>query len=132
MTFTDDRRPRVVVADDHDVVRDSLSSLLRSRCDVVACVASGHEAVQAVDRLKPDLLVVDLMMPDLNGLEVCRRVKSTAPGTDVVIITAFDDSHVQAVALESGASAYLPKHSVAGTLVGTVHRIFAERQRGRR
>jgi CheY-like chemotaxis protein len=130
MRSTDERWPRVVVADDHALVRDVLSGLLRSQCEVVACVASGHDALEAVDRLKPDVLVVDLMMPDVNGLEVCRRVRRMAAAPDVIIITAYDDSHLQAVALENGASACLPKHSVSSTLPGTVQRVFTERQNG--
>ena len=79
-------------------------------------------------KLRPDVLVADLMMPDLNGLEVCRRVKHAAPETAVVIVTAFDDAEMQKVALEAGASARIPKHAAAETLERTVLQIFAEKQ----
>jgi two-component system response regulator HydG len=68
------------------------------------------------------------MLPDVDGLEVCRKVKQTAPETDVIIVTAFDDPHVQAVAMQDGASAFVPKHSAAATLENTILRLFAERQ----
>jgi DNA-binding NarL/FixJ family response regulator len=106
-------------------VLTAFGRMLQPSCDVVATVPNGCDAVEAVGRLRPDVLVVDLMMPDLDGLEVCRRVKRTAPDTEVVIVTAFDDTHVQSIALESGASAYVPKHSAAGTLERTIHSLFA-------
>jgi DNA-binding NarL/FixJ family response regulator len=68
------------------------------------------------------------MLPDVDGLHVCRSVKQTSPKTDVIIVTAFDDEHVQTVAMKDGASAFMPKHSAASTLENTILRIFAERQ----
>jgi DNA-binding NarL/FixJ family response regulator len=81
--------------------------------------------VQAVSKLRPDVLVADLMMPDIDGLEVCRRVKQLAPETAVIIITAFDDSEVRTAALRSGASAFIPKHLVAENLTAAIARVFA-------
>jgi DNA-binding NarL/FixJ family response regulator len=78
--------------------------------------------------LRPDILVTDLMMPDLDGLEVCRRVKHAAPETSVVIVTAFGDAEIQKAALAAGASAFIPKHEAADVLEHTVRRIFAEKQ----
>ncbi len=119
-------RPRVVIADDHPSVLAAFGRMLQLSCEVVATVPNGCEAVEAVSTLRPDVLVVDLMMPDLDGLEVCRRVKRIAPETGVIIVTAFDDTHVQAFAVGNGASAYVPKHSAAGTLERTIHTIFTE------
>lgn len=127
MTSNGQRQPRIVLADDHPSVLAAFVRILRPSCDVVASVATGQAAVDAVFSLRPDLLVVDLMMPDLDGLEVCRQVKQAAPETDVVIVTAFDDAQVQAAALHGGASAFVPKYSV-DTLEHTIQRIFAERQ----
>jgi len=121
-------RPSVVIADDHPSVLAAFRRLLEPCCDVVATVPNGQGAVEAVERLRPDVLVVDLMMPDLDGLEVCRRVRRAAPATAVVIVTAFDDTHVRTVATEVGASAFVPKHSAATTLEQTVQRIFAEQR----
>jgi DNA-binding NarL/FixJ family response regulator len=121
------RQPRVLLVDDHPSVRIAFGRLLRTTCDVVGHVSNGLEAVQAVGRLKPDIVVVDLMMPDLDGLEVCRRVKKLLPETDVVIVTAYDDMDVQTLAREIGASAFVPKYSAAGALDCTIQRIFAEK-----
>ncbi|HEX6899399.1 MAG TPA: response regulator transcription factor [Thermoanaerobaculia bacterium] len=128
MTTVRPSRPRVVLADDHPHVLSAFGRLLGFSCEVVARVSNGHDAIEAVMTLRPDILVVDLMMPDLNGLEVCRRVKHAAPETAVVIVTAFDDAEMQKVALTAGASAFIPKHAVVDTLEHTVQQIFAERQ----
>ena len=129
MTFQPERRPRVVIADDHPSVLVAFARMLQACCDVVATVATGQEAIDAVERLKPDILLVDLMLPDVDGLVVCRTLKVTAPDTDVVLVTAFDDAQVEATAMHEGASAFVPKHSAAAMLESTIQRIFAERQR---
>src|SRR5215468_1052588 len=100
-----------MLVDDHQSVLMAFRRLLQLSCDVVACVSNGRAAVEAAEREKPDVIVVDLMMPDIDGLEVCRRVKQVSPETDVVIVTAFDDEHVHGVALQVGASAFVAKQS---------------------
>jgi DNA-binding NarL/FixJ family response regulator len=124
-----DRRPRVVLADDHPSVLTGFGRLLQLGCEVVASVLDGHAAIEAVTRLRPDVLVVDLMMPDLNGLEVCRRVKHLVPETDVIIVTAFDDADVQRIALRDGASAFVAKHAAPGTLENTILQLVADKSR---
>jgi DNA-binding NarL/FixJ family response regulator len=128
MTFQPERRPRVVIADDHPSVLVAFARMLQPCCDIVATVPNGKEAVAAVAKLSPDILLVDLMLPDIDGLQVCRSVKQSSPETDVIIVTAFDDEHVQTVAMKDGASAFMPKHSAASTLEPTILRVFAERQ----
>jgi len=118
-----------VIADDHPSVLVAFARILQPCCEVVATVPTGNEAVAAVAEFKPDILLVDLMLPDVDGLAVCRSVKQSASETDVIIVTAFDDPHVQTIALQDGASAFVPKHSAASTLEPTILRIFGERQR---
>jgi DNA-binding NarL/FixJ family response regulator len=129
MTFHPERRPRIVIADDHPSVLVAFSRMLHGCCEVVASVPNGLEAIDAVNKLRPDVLLVDLMLPDVDGIEVCRKVKQAVPDTDVIIVTAFDDPHVHTVAIQDGASAFVPKHSAAATLEQTILRIFTERQR---
>jgi DNA-binding NarL/FixJ family response regulator len=121
-------RPRVVLADDHPHVLVAFGRLLGSSCEVVGSVPNGRDAIEAVMTLRPDILVTDLMMPDLDGLEVCRQVKHAAPEIAVVIVTAFGDDEVQKVALAAGASALIAKHAAADALEHTVQQIFAEKQ----
>lgn len=123
--------PRVVLADDYPAVLDALGRMLASSCDVVATVSSGSEAVETVTRLKPDVLVVDLMLPDIDGLEVCRRIKQHAPETAVIIITASDDSAIRAAAEREGVAAFVPKHQAAERLGGAIARVFAEQAKPR-
>jgi CheY-like chemotaxis protein len=131
MTSGLDGSARVVLADDHPSVLGALARMLRGCCNVLSAVSTGSEAVEAVIRFRPDVLVVDLMMSDLDGLEVCRRVKLAAPETDVVIVTAFDDASVENVALRDGAAAFVPKHDITQALVATIQRILADKQRAR-
>jgi DNA-binding NarL/FixJ family response regulator len=128
MTPSQEPRPRVVIADDHSSVLLAFARMLQLSCEVVASVSNGQQAVEVVSRVRPDVLIVDLMMPDLNGLEVCRQVKQVAPETAVIIVTAFDDAHLQTVALQEGAAAFLPKYSVAAKLEESILRVWAERQ----
>jgi DNA-binding NarL/FixJ family response regulator len=120
------RRPRIVIADDHPSVLDAFCRMLQGGCEIVATAPGGNAAVEAVTRLRPDVLIVDLMMPDIDGLEVCRRVKLAVPQTAVIIVTAFDDADVKAVALQNGAAAYVPKQEAARTLEQAIQRIFRE------
>jgi DNA-binding NarL/FixJ family response regulator len=128
MTSAEERSPRVVLADDHPSVLRALARMLRADCDVVAAVSTGADAIDAVATYRPDVLVIDLMMTDLDGLEVCRRVKGAVPETDVVIVTAVDDTAIQAVAMRDGVAAFVPKHEAAGTLVRTIQGVFADRR----
>jgi DNA-binding NarL/FixJ family response regulator len=127
--MTDDgvRLPRVVIADDHPIVLSAFRRMLNPCCEVVASVSTGTGAVDAVMALRPDFLVVDLMLEDLDGLKVCRQVKKISPDTDVIIVTAFADAQVEAMALEQGAAAFEPKQQAAATLVNTIQRVFASR-----
>jgi DNA-binding NarL/FixJ family response regulator len=123
-----ERKPRVIVVDDHANILVALSRMLQQFCDVVSSVSNGRDAVEEVARLRPDILLADLMMPEMDGLEVCRRVKEQTPETAVIIVTAFDDAYMRSVAIERGASAFIPKHSAAELLERTILRVFAERR----
>jgi DNA-binding NarL/FixJ family response regulator len=118
-------RPRVVLADDHAAVLHALGRLLAQSCDVLATVSTGAEAVDTVLRLEPDVVVVDLMLPDIDGLEVCRRIKAQSAETAVVIITASDDAAIKTAAARDGVAAFVPKHLAAEKLAETVARVFA-------
>lgn len=110
---------RVVVVDDHPVVAAGVRALLGDypELEVVGLAASGREALEQCSTLRPDVLLLDLRLPDVSGAEVCRRVKSESASIRVVILTSYgDDAHVL-TALASGADGYLLKHA-AGTNIG--------------
>jgi len=123
-------RPRVVLVDDHPQVLKALSRLLGKTCDVVASLGNAEQAIETAAMLKPDVMVVDLTMPEIDGLEVCRRVKNFAPEMDVIILTAFSDEHVEKAAYQAGASAFVAKHDAAVTLEGTIQRLMEKKQSG--
>src|SRR3712207_5732096 len=97
----------IVLADDHHLVRHGLRALLEDEADfrIVAETGHGQEAAQLVERLQPDVLVLDLMLPDLNGLEVTRQVSLRAPRTRVVILSMHANEAYVLEALRAGAAA---------------------------
>lgn len=110
---------RIVLADDHHVVRGGLRALLEGELavKVVGEAGNGPEAVSLVERLQPDLLVVDLMMPGFGGLEVVRQVRLSAPQTRIVILSMHSDESYVREALRAGATAYVLKESLATDFV---------------
>jgi len=118
---------RVVIADDHAIVREGTRRVLESEpdIDVVGEAADGEEAVRETTRLKPDVAILDIAMPNLNGIEATRQIKTLCPTTAILILTAYDNEHYVASILEVGAAGYLLKN-VRGTelveAVRSVHR----------
>ena len=88
---------------------------------------SGREVLDATRALEPDVVVVDVAMPDVNGIEACREIRSARPETAVILVTAADDAEVRAAAREVGASAFLVKYSVADELELAIQRAFQSR-----
>lgn len=102
---------RVLIADDHGVVRDGLGRLIEAMPDmeVVATAADGEEAVQRAQEARPDVILMDLDMPRLDGIEATRRVLADAPRTAVLVLTSFSDRPRIMGAIEAGAAGYLLK-----------------------
>ncbi|MBK7726895.1 MAG: response regulator transcription factor [Dehalococcoidia bacterium] len=118
---------RVLLVDDHAVIRQGLRMLLESRpeLEVVADCENGREALLAVERLKPDVVLMDVVMPGLNGIEATRQIRKASSTTRVVILSGFVDEEQITGALRNGASGYLVKNSDVSELVlaiQTVHR----------
>jgi len=116
--------PRVVVADDHDETRATIASLLASEFDVVATVADGQAAVEACSTLRPDLVVLDIAMPRLNGLEASVILQDLPGAPRIVFCTAHDDAEFSRAACELGVSALVPKRKMLADLVPAVRRAF--------
>jgi DNA-binding NarL/FixJ family response regulator len=120
----------IVLADDHQVVRDGLRALLQAdlQARIVGEASQGQEAVQLVERLAPDILVVDLMMPGLTGLEVIRRVRLRAPHTRIIVLSMHAAESYVREALQAGATAYVLKESPAAEVVEAVRAAAAGRR----
>ena len=109
-------RPRVILADDHTLVAEALAQFLGESCDLLAVVDDGRKLVEAVRRHRPDVVVADVSMPELSGLEAMRRLKTQGIETRFIFITMYADSHVAAEALRCGAAGYVLKTSAAEEL----------------
>jgi DNA-binding NarL/FixJ family response regulator len=112
--------PRVILADDHTLVADALSQLLAPHCEIVATVADGHALLDSAALLNPDVVVVDIAMPLLNGLEAGRQLKEKMPGVKLVFLTMNEDPELAVEAIRVGASAYVSKKSAASELLSAI------------
>ena len=123
----DKLRIRVLLVDDHALVRNGLSSVLRYRTDlqVVGEAADGQEAVDLATALKPDVVVMDVNMPRMDGVEASRRIKRELPGTVVIGLSMHEGGQHESAMRESGAAAYLTKDSAADRLIETILRCRA-------
>jgi DNA-binding NarL/FixJ family response regulator len=113
-------RPRVLVADDHCVVAEGLRSLLAPHFDVVGIVSDGRELISAARTLDPDVVVLDISMPSLNGIEAAHRMRAANSRAKVVFLTMHREAAYAARALEAGASGFVLKHSAASELVAAI------------
>jgi DNA-binding NarL/FixJ family response regulator len=109
--------PRAILADDHTLLAEALCGLMALRFDVVATVADGHALIASATALKPDVIVVDVAMPLLNGLEACRQLKQKMPSLKFVFLTMNEDPELALAAMKSGASGYVLKKSAASELI---------------
>ena len=122
----DSRRPRVLIADDYISLHEALTRLLTTSmpCEVVGRVSDGFEAIESARRLQPDVVVLDLVMPGMNGLDACRGIKSVAPAARIILLTADADADLRARALEAGAAALIAKYRVANDLVPAIQELM--------
>jgi two-component system response regulator NreC len=117
----------ILLADDHEIFRQGLRLLLENQPDikVVGHAADGLEAVAQAERLRPDVVVVDMLMPGLTGMDVTRQIKQRLPQCQVVILSMYDDESYVLNALREGASCYVLKESSADDLVQAVRAAIA-------
>lgn len=120
-------RYRVLIADDHTLVADLCKKLLETEFDVVGTVSNGRALVRAAAELQPDVVVVDIAMPILNGLDASQRVKEILPSVKVVFLTMNRDTELVAEAFRRGASAYLLKTCAATEMVTAVREVLCGR-----
>ena len=121
------RRPRVLLADDHRLLREAFTQLLAPCCDVVGAVADGRALLAAAPELRPDIVVLDIAMPLLNGLDAARQLRSLMPEVKVIFLTVSEDADLAAEAFRAGASGYLLKNSAASELMEAIREVFQGR-----
>jgi DNA-binding NarL/FixJ family response regulator len=112
--------PRVLLADDHALLLAAFEKLLAGECEIVGQVSDGRALVAAAEALKPDLIVLDISMPELNGLEAGRQIKQKQRNVKLVFLTMNEDPELAAEAFRAGASGYLLKRSAASELTTAI------------
>ena len=117
---------RLVLADDHALVRSGLRMLLEAQEDmeIVAEVENGRQAVEKVQEFRPDIILMDVMMPEMNGIEATLKIKELAPETAVIALTMYEDEQYFYEMLKAGAAGYVPKRSAPEILVSAIHTVI--------
>jgi DNA-binding NarL/FixJ family response regulator len=120
--------PRVLLADDHTLLLDAFRKLLSDSCEVVGTVTNGKDLLDAAERLRPDVAVVDVTMPMLNGVAAARRLKELHPEIRILFLTMNEDPDVAAEAFRAGASGYLLKRSASPELLTAIRELMKGRR----
>jgi DNA-binding NarL/FixJ family response regulator len=119
---------RILLVDDHGTLRDSLQDLLNDQpgMAVVGCAADGEDGVRQAGKLGPDVVLMDINMPGISGLEATRRLKAESPASKVVILSTYDDETHILEAFRAGAVGYVPKTYPAAKMVAAIYRLQQE------
>jgi DNA-binding NarL/FixJ family response regulator len=125
--MTSTRRPRVLLADDHLLVAEALKSLLSSEFDLAGVVEDGRALVEAAGKLRPDVIVADVAMPHLNGIDALVRLRKSGSRVPVVFLTMHRDVTFARRALDAGASGFVLKHSASVELITAIRAALAGR-----
>ncbi len=115
--------PRVLIADDHELLAEAFEKLLEAEVEVVGKVLDGRALLAEAPRLKPDIIVLDISMPKLNGLEACEQIKKIMPEVKLIFLTMHEDPNLAVEAFRLGASGYLLKASAASELFRAVQEV---------
>ena len=118
---------KVLLADDHAIVSQGLQALLQDGCELVGSVQDGRALVSGVSELQPDVVVTDLSMPGLNGMEAIRQIKKIRPQTKIIALTMHSDPSLVAEALRAGASGYVLKSSALEELERAIQEVMLGR-----
>jgi DNA-binding NarL/FixJ family response regulator len=117
------RRLRVLLADDHEILVDGLRSVLEPQYEVVGAALDGRALLEAADKLLPDIIVLDIGMPELNGLDAARQLKHRMPKVKLIFLTVNKDPYIVGEAFRAGASAFLLKQSAALELTDAIQQV---------
>lgn len=118
-------RPRVLLADDNRDMQNVIISLLEPEFDVVGTVANGFELVEAESRLHPNIGIIDISMPVMNGIEAAAEIKKNGSLMKIIFLTVNEDSDFVRAAFETGASGYVIKRQMGADLIGAIKQVLA-------
>jgi DNA-binding NarL/FixJ family response regulator len=117
-------KPQVIVADDHRLVAEGVVKILEKKYDVAAICADGRSFIEAVEKIRPDLAIVDISLPLLNGLDACRHLNKSCPEVKIIILTMHAEQHYVNEAFRVGVGGYVLKTSVADELLFAVKEVL--------
>jgi DNA-binding NarL/FixJ family response regulator len=120
-------KPRILLADDSEQILRAVSRLLDPQFEVIGSVLNGEQAIEATLRLKPDVLVLDIMMPVMDGLEAARCLKKVGAPTKIIFLTGLEDHAIMETAMEAGGNGYVFKSQLLTDLPLAIHAAFAGR-----
>lgn len=123
--------PRVIIVDDSALVREAMEYFLDSKCEIVGSVADGETAVTAVARLTPELVLLDISMPGINGFEAARRIKRSCPNTSIIFVSENKENSYIEAGFSAGASAYVVKSKLISELLPAIRSVLAGKEYGR-
>lgn len=126
--MTPGTRPRVLVVDDHALVRSRVTAILSQACDIVGVAEDGPTALRDIGVLHPDVVVIDVSLPDMNGLEVVARLRRAGNTVWVVFLSAYEDDDIRRAALAAGGDRYIVKSQLS-EILAEVLGLAAERPR---
>lgn len=126
------RRARLLIVDDHDLIRESTQLMLEGEPDleVVGEAVSGHHALELCRRLRPDLVLMDVRMPEMDGLTATREIKKEMPAISVLMVSAYESEDYRREAASAGATDYILKDAERYQLLEAVHAALGERGEG--
>ena len=117
----------VMIADDHELFRQGTRNLIENETDIVVVgeAKNGKEAVEIAEKLQPDIILMDISMPVINGIEATKQIKTSRPSTAVIVLTAYDNDKYIVALLEAGAAGYLLKNVSGRELINAIRSVFA-------
>ena len=118
------KRPKILLADDHAVILDGLRSILEADFEIVGAVTDGRAVVAAYKKLRPDVVLCDITMPLLNGLDATRQIKKADTEAKIIFLTMHPDVAMAKEALRAGGTGYIVKHSPAAEIVTAIHQVL--------
>ncbi|HMS86455.1 MAG TPA: response regulator transcription factor [Nitrospira sp.] len=121
------KKPRVILADDHTFVLEGFKKLLEMHCELVASVEDGRALIDATVKLKPDLVILDISMPKLNGIEAAKKLKKQVPAVKLIFVTMHAEMAYVDAAFRIGASGYLLKRSATTELMQAVESVMSDK-----